>query len=109
MGSYPDGASPYGALDMAGNVEEWVADWYSNDYYAVSPLTNPQGPTEDEMPKPNLFNHRLRGSKVARGGSWYRGGSSIDYRSGFYPDDPGNELGFRCAYTPEHIRNGISE
>jgi formylglycine-generating enzyme required for sulfatase activity len=44
VGSLPDGASPYGALDMAGNLEEWVADWWDTDYYAQSPLRNPQGP-----------------------------------------------------------------
>ena len=37
VGSYPTGASPYGALDMAGNVYEWVNDWFSYDYYNVSP------------------------------------------------------------------------
>lgn len=44
VGSYPAGASPYGALDMAGNVEEWVTDWYSATYYASSPAQNPLGP-----------------------------------------------------------------
>ena len=44
VGSLPDGASPYGALDMAGNVEEWVADWWDIDYYSQSPFRNPQGP-----------------------------------------------------------------
>ncbi|MEZ4672955.1 MAG: SUMF1/EgtB/PvdO family nonheme iron enzyme [Caldilineaceae bacterium] len=44
VGSYPAGASPYGALDMAGNVSEWVADWYDENYYEVSPLANPTGP-----------------------------------------------------------------
>ncbi len=44
VGSLPDGASPYGALDMAANVEEWVADWWDTEYYAQSPFRNPQGP-----------------------------------------------------------------
>jgi len=44
VGSYPAGASPYGALDMAGNVWEWVADRYDAGYYARSPARNPQGP-----------------------------------------------------------------
>jgi len=44
VGSCPSGASPYGALDMAGNVYEWVNDWYQADYYSGSPAENPQGP-----------------------------------------------------------------
>jgi formylglycine-generating enzyme required for sulfatase activity len=44
VGSYPSGASPYGALDMTGNVWEWVADVYGRDYYSQSPEENPQGP-----------------------------------------------------------------
>jgi formylglycine-generating enzyme required for sulfatase activity len=42
--SYLSGASPYGALNMAGNAWEWVGDWYAPDYYASSPASNPAGP-----------------------------------------------------------------
>lgn len=44
IGGTPEGASPYGALDMAGNVYEWVGDWYAAGYYEVSPDKNPKGP-----------------------------------------------------------------
>jgi formylglycine-generating enzyme required for sulfatase activity len=57
VGSYPLGASPYGALDMAGNVWEWVNDWYQSDYYRDSPDENPPGPTTGT-------------DKVLRGGGW---------------------------------------
>jgi formylglycine-generating enzyme required for sulfatase activity len=56
-GTYPTGASPYGALDMAGNANEWVADWFGETYYASSAERNPPGPAAGEY-------------HVLRGGSW---------------------------------------
>lgn len=44
VGTFPEGASAFGALDMAGNALEWTQDWYDRDYYARSPRKNPQGP-----------------------------------------------------------------
>jgi sulfatase modifying factor 1 len=53
-----DGSSPYGAADMAGNVMEWCSDWYSSNYYAVSPVKNPKGPATGAY-------------KVLRGGTFF--------------------------------------
>jgi formylglycine-generating enzyme required for sulfatase activity len=58
VGSYANGASPYGALDMVGNVWEWANDWYDSEYYAGSSARNPPGPTSGQY-------------RVLRGGSWY--------------------------------------
>ena len=106
VGSYPEGASPYGVLDMAGNVWEWVADWYDADYYAASPTRNPKGPVTGSL-------------RVLRGGgldvpkvvafSWIR--------ETFIPPEYENSFvtGFRCASTdppkqsdgPEQKRGGM--
>jgi formylglycine-generating enzyme required for sulfatase activity len=86
VGSYPAGASPYGVLDMAGNVEEWIADWYQPDYYKLSPADNPLGPE----------NGVLRG---LRGGSFKvdRNAVRATYRSGYPPDARLESAGFRVV------------
>lgn len=86
VGTYERGKSPYGAYDMAGNVSEWVADWYKSDYFRKSPEKNPQGPTESSK-------------KVLRGGSWGSKPSEIRsaYRGNKYPSIALPFNGFRCA------------
>jgi formylglycine-generating enzyme required for sulfatase activity len=89
VGSYPDGQSHIGALDMAGNVMEWVADWYDADYYAEATDINPLGPLEGE-------------TKSIRGGSWLSAADDVrtTSRSHFEPLVFRANLGFRCAVTP---------
>ena len=90
VGSYPAGASPYGALDMAGNVWEWVNDWYNGSYYSSSPGSNPPGPATGSY-------------RVLRGGSWihYPGDSlRAAYRNGTYPTHAYFIIGFRCVAAP---------
>jgi formylglycine-generating enzyme required for sulfatase activity len=86
VGSYPVGASPYGALDMAGNVWEWVADWYDEGYYGGPPARNPPGPASGQ-------------SRVLRGGSWVYAlrGVRVADRNDLTPGDWYFFIGFRCA------------
>jgi formylglycine-generating enzyme required for sulfatase activity len=88
-GNYLAGASPYGGLDMAGNVYEWVADWYDSDYYASSPDSDPQGAASGE-------------NRVERGGSWSRPIWDIRPANRDFEDPNVNSDldGFRCARSP---------
>jgi formylglycine-generating enzyme required for sulfatase activity len=88
VGSYPTGASPYGAMDMAGNAWEWVNDWYYNAYYSISPSNNPPGPSTGT-------------SKVVRGGcftdSWHFVRAPDRTYNYFPPDYTNSAFGFRCV------------
>jgi len=86
VGAYESAKSPYSAHDMAGNVWEWVADWYDADYYKSSPDQNPK--------RPSTGQHR-----VARGGSWFAGPTSLRSagRDGVPPSRRSPSIGVRCA------------
>lgn len=88
VGSYPDGISPYGALDMIGNVREWVSDFYGEDYYDKSPAKNPLGPDEA---KDNQ--HVLRGASFKDALHY----THVAMRFAHVPMSPGENRGFRCA------------
>jgi formylglycine-generating enzyme required for sulfatase activity len=81
------GASPYGALDMAGNVWEWTADFYDARYYDASPATDPRGPARGSL-------------KVVRGGCWLSGADSLrsSCRKAELPATWAYNIGLRCAY-----------
>jgi formylglycine-generating enzyme required for sulfatase activity len=87
--SYQAGTSPYGMMEMAGNVWEWVNDWYRADYYQQSSQSNPTGPDEGKY-------------RVIRGGAWdaYSDEVRTAYRMMSDPLATLNIIGFRCALTP---------
>jgi formylglycine-generating enzyme required for sulfatase activity len=81
-----EGRSPYGALNMAGNVWEWVSDFYDPDYYSKSLSRDPTGPV-------------IGDKRVMRGGSWkdYPSTIRVVHRYADYPLSANSSLGFRCA------------
>ncbi len=89
VGSFTGGTSPYGAHDMAGNVWEWVADWYDDGYYQKSPYLTPTGPSSGKF-------------RVSRGGSYLDNERAlrVSYRDGIIPDYATMFHGFRCVYLP---------
>ncbi len=86
VGSYENGKSPYGLYDMVGNVDEWINDWYDEDYYEQSPLHNPLGPTSGK-------------NRSTRGGAYFLSGDLVTtyLRSDNDPKHADLNTGFRCA------------
>jgi formylglycine-generating enzyme len=79
-------ASPYGALDMMGNVMEWVSDWFASNYYSTGPATDPKGPLSGS-------------SRVLRGGSWVNAPPQARTSNRFSnsAETQNRTYGFRCA------------
>jgi formylglycine-generating enzyme required for sulfatase activity len=90
VGSFEKGKSPYGAYDMAGNVMEWCSDWYSRDYYSVSPRKNPKGPASGAY-------------RVLRGGTFFEEAFDLRTyaRSAAWPSFQSHRMiGFRAVREP---------
>jgi formylglycine-generating enzyme required for sulfatase activity len=94
VGSYPEGASPYGLLDMSGNVWEWVTDWFDSNYYGTL------------EPPPDLRGPDQGTEKVMRGGSYGYGSRYVrtTHREFGNPQKArGGGLGFRCVVDGERL------
>lgn len=89
VGSFPDGAAEGGILDLAGNAEEWVADWYAPSYPEATAV-NPKGPAAGD-------------DRVVRGGSYTHARSALRSaaRGHALPDERRSWRGFRCVYSAQ--------
>lgn len=88
VGSLPDGASPYGVLDMSGNVAEWVADYFDSSYYSYAPQRNPTGPDQ-------VLDHGLRGGSYASP----REQATTYFRDSSHSALSNVRVGLRCALS----------
>lgn len=95
VGQFPEGASPHGVLDMAGNVWEWCADWFAPGYGSEAPQADPLGPVAGN-------------DRVCRGGSWMNHAYSCrtTMRARRTPDFSDNYIGFRVACVSGPEANG---
>lgn len=91
-GSFPTGASPYGVMDMVGNVSQWCADWYDDSYYQHTDAKNPTGPKDGT-------------TRAVRGSAWLDADARnwnlrVTHRSQANPATPSGRIGFRCVVLP---------
>jgi len=104
--AHADGTSYYGVYNMAGNVFEWVQDWYSSNYYSTDETRNPIGPKSQSKKNIETISAKTEPDlkkKVIRGGSWFAPAQSITTTHRFWNDPINNSygvgLGFRCAQS----------
>lgn len=93
VGGVSTDISPYGVLDMAGNIEQWCADWYGKDYYQQAPAQNPTGPEDGT-------------ARVLRGGCWMDSNPLVfraATRKKASPTLRSGRVSFRCAMLPAQL------